>query len=78
MIVRYFKKVVINLKNNVKKIRDEFGYTQDQLAELVEVSRQTIISIEKEKYDPSLELAFKISSVFNQSIEDIFIFKNNK
>ena len=72
------------MKNNVKKIRDEFGYTQDQLAELVEVSRQTIISIEKEKYDPSLELAFKFSFIFNQSIEDIFIYdkkdcvKNNK
>ena len=68
---------VISLKNNVKKLRDESGYTQDQLAELVEVSRQTIISIEKEKYDPSLELAFKFSSVFNQSIEDIFIYDKN-
>jgi putative transcriptional regulator len=66
------------LKNNVKKLRDAFDYTQDQLAELLGVSRQTIISIEKEKYDPSLELAFKFSLVFQQAIEDIFMYDVNK
>lgn len=51
----------------------EKGWTQDELAEQVEVSRQTIISLEKGKYNPSLVLAFKIAKVFECLIEDIFI-----
>lgn len=50
----------------------EFGFTQDELSEKLEVSRQTIISLEKGRYNPSLLLAFKIAKLFNRPIEDIF------
>lgn len=50
----------------------EFGFTQDELSEKLEVSRQTIISLEKGRYNPSLLLAFKIARLFNRPIEDIF------
>ncbi|GEN82756.1 transcriptional regulator [Sporosarcina luteola] len=48
------------------------GLTQDDLAEKLEVSRQTIISLEKGRYNPSLTLAFKIAKLFNCRIEDVF------
>lgn len=60
------------MKNKIKVLRAEFELTQQQLAEKVEVSRQTINAIEKGKFDPSLPLAFKISTLFNLSIEEIF------
>lgn len=63
------------MKNIIKQKRLDFGFTQDELAESLGVSRQTIISLEKEKYNPSIVLAFKISKVFNSSIEDIFLFE---
>ena len=63
------------MKNKLKQLREELGFTQDQLAALVDVSRQTIISLERERYDPSIQLAFKLSEIFNCTIEDIFIFK---
>lgn len=53
-------------------MRTEMGLTQDDLAEKLEVSRQTIISLEKGRYNPSLILAFKIAKLFNCRIEDIF------
>ncbi|WP_381428037.1 helix-turn-helix transcriptional regulator [Sporosarcina thermotolerans] len=53
-------------------MRTEMGLTQDDLAEKLEVSRQTIISLEKGRYNPSLILAFKIAKLFNCTIEDIF------
>jgi len=53
-------------------MRTEMGWTQDDLAEKLEVSRQTIISLEKGRYNPSLILAFKIAKLFNCRIEDIF------
>lgn len=49
--------------------------TQDELAEMLEVSRQTIISLEKERYNPSIILAFKLARIFNCQIEDIFIYE---
>lgn len=52
--------------------------TQETLADKLQVTRQTIIAIEKGKYDPSLELAFKIAETFKVKIEDIFQYKNNK
>lgn len=61
------------MKNLIREIRTEFGFTQDELSEKLEVSRQTIISLEKGRYNPSLILAFKISKLFERSIEDIFI-----
>lgn len=60
------------MKNRVKVLRAEHNLTQADLANAVEVSRQTINAIEKEKFDPSLILAFKLSEYFSKSIEDIF------
>ena len=63
------------IQNNVRKLRfnhDEM--TQQQLAEKVFVTRQTIAAIEKNKYSPSLELAFKIAQVFNTQLEEVFSF----
>lgn len=60
------------MKNKIKVLRAEHELTQQQLAEKVDVSRQTINAIEKGKFDPSLPLAFKISKLFNLSIEKIF------
>ncbi len=53
--------------------RKKANYSQDKLAELLGVSRQTIISIEKEKYNPSLPLAIQISRIFNTNVESIFL-----
>ena len=60
------------MKNNIRILRKKESYTQSELAELLAVSRQTIISIENGRYDPSLTLAFKISETFNLPIEKIF------
>lgn len=62
------------MTNKIKIYRATFDMTQEDLAEKVGVTRQTIIAIEKNKYFPSLELAFKIARVFNEQIEDIFIY----
>ncbi|MEQ8434659.1 MAG: helix-turn-helix transcriptional regulator [Oceanicaulis sp.] len=60
------------MKNRIKDLRAEHGWSQAALAERLEVSRQTIISIETGKYDPSLPLAFRIARVFALPIEAIF------
>ena len=60
------------MKNRLKILRAERDWTQAQLAEELEVSRQTINAIEKGKFDPSLPLAFKVARLFGLSIEDIF------
>ena len=60
------------MKNRLKVLRAEHDLTQAGLAEKLEVSRQTIIAIEKGKFDPSLSLAFKVSRLFGRPIEDIF------
>lgn len=60
------------MKNRLKVLRAERDWTQAELAEVLEVSRQTVNAIETGKYDPSLPLAFKISRLFNMPIEDIF------
>ena len=60
------------MKNRLKVLRVEHNYTQAKLAELLDVSRQTINAIEKGKFDPSLPLAFKAARLFNLSIEEIF------
>ncbi|QEZ70848.1 transcriptional regulator (plasmid) [Paraclostridium bifermentans] len=63
------------MKNNLEEMRKTLGLTQEQLGDKLNVSRQTIISIESGRYNPSLELAFKIAYFFNSNIHDIFIFK---
>ncbi|UOR13683.1 helix-turn-helix transcriptional regulator [Halobacillus amylolyticus] len=57
------------MKNRLADFRKHHSLSQDKLAEKLQVSRQTIISIEKDKYSPSLPLAFEISNVFQVSIE---------
>jgi len=64
------------MKNKLKVLRAERNWSQAKLAEQVGVSRQTIIALEKDKYDPSLPLAFKLADLFNLPIEKIFIYKN--
>jgi len=60
------------MKNVLHILRAEKRYSQDDLAKLVDVSRQTINAIEREKYDPSLPLALKIAKIFNKKVEEIF------
>lgn len=60
------------MKNILHVLRAEKRYSQDDLAKLLNVSRQTINAIEREKYDPSLPLALKIAKVFEKKVEDIF------
>jgi putative transcriptional regulator len=66
------------VKNRIRELRALYKLTQEQLADLIGVSRQTIYSIETEKYEPSIWLAYDISKVFNCSIEDVFIFEESK
>lgn len=58
--------------NSLKQHREKLNLTQQQLAEVLGVSRQTIIAIEKGNYEPSLSLAFKIANFFKSKIENIF------
>lgn len=60
------------MKNKLRVLRAEREWSQAQLAELLDVSRQTINAIEKGKYDPSLPLAFKMARLFRMRVEDIF------
>jgi len=66
------------MKNRLKELRQQREETQQHLAEALAVSRQTIISIESGKYDPSLPLAFKIAYHLNVRIEDIFIYEESE
>ncbi len=63
------------MKNNLEKFRKNLQMTQSQLADKLEVSRQTVNSIENGRYDPSIILAFKISILFKKKIEEIFIYE---
>ncbi|AEJ25406.1 helix-turn-helix transcriptional regulator [Streptococcus equi] len=63
------------MKNRLEEIRKENGITQEELASILEVSRQTIGSLENGRYNPSIILAFKIAKYFSLSIEDIFIYE---
>lgn len=64
------------MKNKVEFYRKKLNLTQEELAIKLGVSRQTIHSIESEKYQPSIVLAFKIAKLFDVLIEDIFLFKD--
>ncbi len=64
------------MENNLKKLRMEKNLTQEDLARILEVSRQTISSLEQGRYDPSIQLAFKIARYFDKYIEDIFIYED--
>ena len=64
------------MNNRVKELRKEKGYTQENLAEIIGVSRQTVNAIEKQKFDPSLNTAFKMAKLFELPIESIFLSEN--
>ncbi|CAM2756898.1 putative transcriptional regulator [Salinicoccus roseus] len=64
------------LKNNVAEHRKKMGYSQDRLAEKLGVSRQTIISIEKGRYNPSLPLAMILAELFKVRVEQIFFLED--
>lgn len=66
------------MKNRLRALRNDRKLTQEQLSQRVGVSRQSIVAIETGKYDPSLQLAFKLAKEFNCSIEDIFIFEEEE
>lgn len=63
------------MKNHLEEIRKKHGIKQEELADILEVSRQTISSLENGRYNPSILLAFKIAKYFNLMIEDIFIYE---
>ena len=65
------------MKNRLEEMRKQRGLTQEELANELEVSRQTISSIETERYEPSITLAFKIAIFFKMKIEEIFIYEEN-
>lgn len=65
------------IQNRIKVLRAERDWTQADLAERVGISRQAVISIEKYKYTPSLELAFKIANIFDVSINNVFEYKED-
>jgi len=64
-----------NLQNNVHELRQNEGLTQQQLADILDVTRQTVIAIEKGNYTPSVALALSIAKYFEQSVESIFFYE---
>jgi putative transcriptional regulator len=67
------------VRNHIRRLRFEHGeMTQQELADRVGVTRQTIVAVEKEKYSPSLEAAFKIAAVFGAPLEDVFEYDPGK
>lgn len=66
------------MKNYLEELRRQKELSQEEFGKQMGVSRQTIISLEKGKYNPSLELAFKIAEFFQLKIEDIFIYKEEE
>jgi putative transcriptional regulator len=66
------------MKNKLKVLRAERNLSQEDLAKMLEVSRQTINAIEREKYDPSLPLGIRIAKVFNTTVEEIFFLEEEE
>ena len=66
------------MKTRIKELREKHGLTQEALAKKVDVTRQTILFMEKGKYNPSLRLAYKIARVFNKPIEEVFSFEDEE
>ena len=62
------------MKNRLEEFRNKMGWTQQELADQVEVSRQTIISLENGRYNPSILLAFRLAQIFELKIEDLFLY----
>jgi putative transcriptional regulator len=66
------------MKTKIKELREKRNLTQEALAEKVDVTRQTILFLEKGKYNPSLRLAYRIAKVLNSKIEEIFSFEDER
>jgi putative transcriptional regulator len=66
------------MENNIKKLRKAMKFSQEDLARLTHSTRQSINAVENNKYDPSLELAFKIAKALNVEVDDIFIKQTKK
>ncbi|MFL0270079.1 helix-turn-helix transcriptional regulator [Candidatus Clostridium radicumherbarum] len=66
------------MKNRIKELREQLDLTQIDLGKALEVSRQTVISLENGRYNPSLPLAHKIAKVFSRTIEEVFIFEEEE
>ena len=66
------------MQNRLEEIRKEKGITQEELANALEVSRQTVGSLENGRYNPSIILAFKIAKFFEVSIEEVFIYEEGQ
>ena len=66
------------MKNRLEELRKQKGIKQEELANALEVSRQTIGSLENGRYNPSIQLAFKIAHYFHMRIEDIFIYEEEE
>lgn len=66
------------MENNLEELRKERDVKQEELADILKVSRQTISSLENGRYNPSIILAFKIAEYFNKKIEEIFIYKGEE
>ena len=66
------------MKTRIKELRARFDLTQEELAEKVGVRRETIVFLEQGKYNPSLKLAIEIANVFNEKVEDIFLFDEDE
>ena len=64
------------MKTRIKELRAKFGLTQEELARKVNVRRETIVFLEKGKYNPSLKLAYDISREFQLKIEEVFLFES--
>ena len=73
--IQTFIREMITIKNIIAQLRKERGITQQELADTVSVTRQTIISLENGKYNPSINLAYKIAKKFDKTIEEVFIFE---
>ena len=65
------------MRTRIKELRARHGLTQEALAQLVQVRRETIVFLEKGRYNPSLQLAYHIAKVFDLTIEEVFIFNKN-
>ena len=65
------------MKNRLEELRKARGIKQEELAQILEVSRQTIASLENGRYNPSILLAFKIARFFGMSIEEIFLYEED-
>lgn len=66
------------MRNKLEKLRKERGINQEELADALQVSRQTIGSLENGRYNPSIILAFKIARYFDMPIEEIFIYEEDE